>query len=61
MPKKSRRQPASKSKKFEPIPKAFHTVTPYLAINGAAEAIEWYKRAFNAKELELASRGLTGS
>ena len=50
--KKSRGQPASKSKKFEPVPKAFHTVTPYLAINGAAEAIEWYKKAFNAKELE---------
>ena len=41
----------SKPKKFARIPKGFHTVTPYLAINGAAQAIEWYKRAFGAKEL----------
>ena len=41
----------SKPKKFERIPKGFHTVTPYLAINGAAQAVEWYKKAFGAKEL----------
>jgi uncharacterized glyoxalase superfamily protein PhnB len=41
----------SKPKKFEFIPKGFHTVTPYLAINGAAQAVEWYKKAFGAKEL----------
>ena len=29
----------------------YHTVTPALAIKGAAEAIEFYKRAFNATEL----------
>ena len=40
-----------KPKRFERIPKGFHAVTPYLAINGAALAIEWYKRAFGAKEL----------
>jgi len=39
------------SKRFDRIPKGFHTVTPYLAINGAAQALEWYKRAFGAKEL----------
>lgn len=39
-----------KAKKVLPIPKGFHTVTPYLAIRGAADAIEWYKRAFGAKE-----------
>jgi len=27
-------------------------VTPYLAVNGAVEALEWYKRAFGAKQLE---------
>jgi uncharacterized glyoxalase superfamily protein PhnB len=41
----------SKPRKFEHIPKGFHSVTPNLAINGAALAIEWYKRAFGAKEL----------
>lgn len=34
-----------------PIPKGFTAVTPYLAIEGAAEAIEFYKRAFGAEEV----------
>src|SRR5205823_798501 len=34
----------------EPIPQDYHTVTPYLAVDEAAEAIEFYKRAFGAKE-----------
>lgn len=40
-----------KKKKFERIPRGFHTVTPYLAIKGASQAIDWYKKAFGAKEL----------
>lgn len=32
-------------------PPGFHTVTPYLYIRGAAEAIEFYKQAFGAEEL----------
>src|SRR2546428_12986198 len=40
----------SKSKRPSPIPEGFRSVTPYLAINGAAEAIEGYKKAFGAKE-----------
>lgn len=35
----------------KPIPEGYHTVTPYLSIKGAAEAIEFYKRAFGAVEL----------
>ena len=34
-----------------PIPKGYHSVTPYLIIEGAAAAIEFYKKAFGAKEL----------
>src|SRR5438309_10068177 len=37
--------------KLSPIPPGFRTVTPYLAIDGAAQAIEFYKKAFGAKEL----------
>ena len=33
------------------VPDEYHTVTPYLIINGAAQAIEFYKRAFGAAEL----------
>jgi len=34
----------------KPIPEGFHSVTPYLSVKGAAKALEFYKRAFNAKE-----------
>ena len=33
------------------VPDGYHTVTPYLIINGAAQALEFYKRAFGATEL----------
>jgi PhnB protein len=33
-----------------PIPEGYHTLTPYLAVDDAAAAIEYYKRAFGAKE-----------
>lgn len=35
----------------KPIPEGMHTVTPHLVINGAAKAIDFYKRAFGAQEL----------
>lgn len=35
----------------KPIPEGYHSVTPYLIINGASEAIEFYKKAFAATEL----------
>ena len=33
------------------VPKIFHTVTPHLTIEGAADAIKFYKKAFGAREL----------
>src|SRR5262249_25725036 len=33
------------------IPEGFHTITPSLVIDGAAKAIEFYKRALGAVEL----------
>ena len=35
----------------KPIPDGMHTVTPHLVCAGAAEAIEFYKKAFNAVEI----------
>jgi PhnB protein len=35
----------------KPIPDGYHTVTPYLIVNGGAKAIEFYKQAFGATEL----------
>jgi PhnB protein len=41
----------SKTAKVKPIPDGYHSATPYLIIDGAARAIDYYKRAFDAKEL----------
>jgi PhnB protein len=38
------------TKKVRPIPAGYHTVTPYLACGDGAAAIEFYKKAFGAKE-----------
>ena len=35
----------------KPIPDGYHSVTPYLVVRGAAQAIEFYKKAFGATEL----------
>ena len=35
----------------KPIPDGMHTATPHLICAGAADAIEFYKKAFNAVEL----------
>lgn len=37
--------------KIKPIPDGYHTATPYLVITNAAEAIEFYKKAFDASEI----------
>jgi PhnB protein len=39
------------TKATRPIPEGMHTVTPHLVCAGAADAIEFYKKAFNAVEL----------
>jgi PhnB protein len=35
----------------KPIPDGYHSITPYLIVNGAAKAIDFYKHAFGAVEL----------
>jgi PhnB protein len=37
--------------KVNPIPDGYHSVTPYLVVDGGARAIEFYKQAFGATEL----------
>jgi PhnB protein len=37
--------------RVKPIPEGMHTVTPHLVCAGAADAIEFYKKAFNAVEI----------
>jgi PhnB protein len=35
----------------QPVPDGYHTVTPYLIVDGAARALEYYREAFGASEL----------
>ena len=35
----------------QPVPEGYHTLTPYLIVNGAASALEFYAKAFGAQEL----------
>jgi uncharacterized glyoxalase superfamily protein PhnB len=46
---KSKKRVAKKSK-TSPVPKGYHTVTAGLSVRDAAQAIDFYKRAFGAKE-----------
>jgi len=40
----------------KPIPDGYNSLTPYLIVRGAAQAIDFYQRAFGAKErMRLAS------
>jgi PhnB protein len=49
-------QPAQKAEEksglrtFRPIPEGFHTLTPYLCVNGAAGVIDFLKEGFGAVE-----------
>ena len=38
-------------KKVSPVPAGYHTVTPVLVCRNAAGAIDFYKKAFSAKEI----------
>jgi uncharacterized glyoxalase superfamily protein PhnB len=35
-----------------PIPNGYHTVTPYILVQGAEKLIDFVKKAFDAKETE---------
>jgi PhnB protein len=56
MPKKSpsrraaTKRAAPRKKAVKPIPDGYHALTPYLALNDASKAIDFYKRAFGARE-----------
>ena len=41
----------SANSNVNPIPDGMHSITPHLVCAGAAQALEFYKKAFNATEL----------
>ena len=47
---KAKKKMVKAKKKVSPIPKDYSTVCPYLAIRGAAKAIDFYKEIFGARE-----------
>jgi PhnB protein len=53
MAKKAKARPKKKAapKKIAPIPKGYHSVTAYLSIRDAGQALDYYKKAFGAKEV----------
>src|SRR5437764_2819128 len=42
------------AKAKSPIPEGFHTVTPQLTLDNAAQAIDWYKKGLGAEEMARA-------
>jgi PhnB protein len=36
--------------KVKPVPDGYHSATPYLIVDGAAQALDFYHRAFGARE-----------
>jgi len=39
------------AKAAKPVPDGFHTITPQLTLDNAAQTIDWYKKAFGAEEV----------
>ena len=37
--------------KVKAIPDGYHSITPYLCVRGATDAIAYYKKALGAKEI----------
>jgi PhnB protein len=37
--------------KVSPVPKGYNSITPYLIIKGASQAIDYYKKVFGATEV----------
>jgi PhnB protein len=47
----SQREEATMPVAVKPIPEGYHSVTPYLTLSGASDAIAFYKRALGASEV----------
>src|SRR3712207_6174063 len=50
MAKANKKKKMTTRPRVSAIPKGYHSVTPVLVVKGAEQAIEFYKKAFGAKE-----------
>ncbi len=48
-PKKTRKV----ARKIEPVPRGYHTITPSIIVHDGPAAIDFYKKGFGAKQVEL--------
>jgi PhnB protein len=39
------------AKAAKPVPEGYHTITPQLTLDSAAQTIDWYKKALGAEEV----------
>lgn len=39
------------AKAAKPVPEGYHTITPQLTLDNAAQTIDWYKKALGAEEV----------
>jgi len=39
------------AKAARPVPQGYHTITPQLTLDNAAQTMEWYKKALGAEEV----------
>ena len=57
-PKRATKAAKPAKKRIKAVPEGYHVVTAYLCCDGAADAIEFYKRVFGAKErMRMAAPG----
>jgi PhnB protein len=49
-PKRPAKAAKAAKKRTKVVPQGYHVVTAYLCVDGAADAIDFYKRVFGAKE-----------
>lgn len=52
--KKKKKTTTTARPRVSAIPKGYHSITPVLVVKGVEQAIEFYKKAFGAKELNRA-------
>jgi len=52
-----KKKTAKRRAKVSAVPKGYTSVTPYLAVRGARAAIDFYAKAFGAKELSVFQDG----
>lgn len=56
-PARKKKTTAKRRPKVTAVPKGYTSVTPYLAVRGARQAIDFYVKAFGAKELSVFQDG----